>query len=119
MKADVNYKISDELKKDIVQIKDTIINKLDECDVYLFGSIAKGRYKKESDIDILILINRDLQKRELRSIRHSIEDEIDKLHIGRDVDIKLYFNSHYYKLAKNVCFEREILNDLIDIRRWK
>lgn len=118
MKTNVDYILNINLKHEIVLVKDVVVNVLEDCEIYLFGSIAKGKYKKESDIDILILTDLNKTKKELRVIRHNIEDIIDKLKISRDIDIKLYNKENYYILTENPCFEREILSDLIDIKEW-
>lgn len=118
MKYDVSYTLDKDLRCEIVNVKNSILKEEVNIDIFLFGSIAKGRYKKDSDIDLLILLKLDKDTKELRIIRHKFEDIIEKLKIQRSIDIKLYSNKRYNQLCTSVGFEREIEKDLIDIREW-
>lgn len=118
IKKDVSYNLDQSLRLEIISVKELIISNLQDIDIYLFGSIAKGCYSSHSDIDILILIHDNKSVRELRKLRHFFEDEIEKLLIDREVDLKVYYNCRFKELAKVPSFENIILNDLIDIRRW-
>lgn len=118
MKLDVEYSLDSNVRSEIIKVKELCRILLDSFEVFLFGSIAKGKYKKDSDIDLLILIPEHRTLKELRYLRHLLEDEIDKLNINRNVDIKLYNKERYLELSKEVSFEQAIKEDLIDIMRW-
>ncbi len=118
MKTDVGYNLNSDIKKEISKVKDTCIDILNNAEIYLFGSISKGMYKVNSDIDILILIDGNNSLKELRDLRHLLEDEIDKVKLSRNVDIKLYNKNRYFELAKEISFEQAIKENLIDIRMW-
>lgn len=118
MKIDVEYCLDCDVRHEIIRVKEICRSILGNADIYLFGSIAKGSYKKNSDIDILILISEDKTLRELRNLRHSLEDAIEEIKLSRDVDIKLYNKERYIELTKQVGFEDSIKDDLIDIRMW-
>ncbi|MBB6715351.1 nucleotidyltransferase domain-containing protein [Clostridium gasigenes] len=118
MKVDVEYCLDENVRNEIIIIKNFVKSEVSEIEIFLFGSIAKGKYKKDSDIDILILIPDDKSIKELRLLRHKLEDKIDILKLSRSVDIKLYNRNRYINLANNTSFEQEIQNDLIDIRSW-
>ncbi|WP_253198015.1 nucleotidyltransferase domain-containing protein [Clostridium gasigenes] len=118
MKVDVEYCLDENVRNEIISIKNFIESEVKEIEIFLFGSIAKGKYKKDSDIDILILIPDHKSLKELRVLRHQLEDKIDILKLSRSVDIKLYNRDRYINLANNTSFEQEIQNDLIDIRSW-
>lgn len=118
MRKFVDYDLDFNLKNEITKIKNVILKNLSNIEIYLFGSIAKGKYSKSSDIDILVLINEDKSLKELREIRHFLEDNIDILNLSRDVDIKVYEKDRYFNLSTNPSFEKEILKDLIDIKEW-
>lgn len=118
MRKFVNYDLDLNLKNEIVKIKNIIVKNLNDIEVYLFGSIAKGRYSKNSDIDILVLINKNKTLKELRELRHFLEDIIDVLYLSRDIDIKVYEKKRYFNLSTKPSFEKEILNDLIDLKEW-
>jgi predicted nucleotidyltransferase len=115
----VNYSLNETLKLEIIKIRDEILMKLKNPEIYLFGSIAKGGYSEKSDIDLLVLINYSKAPKELRLLRHEIEDNLEKLKIERTADIKLYDKDRYEELCKNPSFEKAILEDLIDIGGWE
>lgn len=118
MKVDVEYSLDNNLRNEITKVKNLILEILKNSEIYLFGSIAKGRYKKDSDIDLLILIHEDIIVKELRNLRHLLEDEIENLSLSRNVDIKLYNRNRYLELSKDISFEHAIKKDLINIMRW-
>ena len=119
MNISVNYSLNKILKLEIIKIKDEIHMQLKNPEIYLFGSVAKGCYSEKSDIDLLVLINSSKTQKELRMLRHEIEDNLEKLKIERTVDIKLYNKDRYEELCKNPSFEKAILEDLIDIGGWE
>lgn len=49
---------------------------LKSSEIYLFGSEAKGCYSSKSYIDLLVLINYSKTSKELRMLRHEIEDNL-------------------------------------------
>ena len=118
IKDDVEYSLDKDIRNEIIKIRDICIYRLKNADILLFGSIAKGKYKNSSDIDILILIDDNKSVSELRKLRHELEDDIDNLNLSRNVDIKLYNKNRYIELSKEISFEGDIIKDLIDIRKW-
>lgn len=118
IKDDVEYSLDKDIRNEIIKIRDICIYRLKNVDILLFGSIAKGKYKNSSDIDILILIDDNKSVSELRKLRHELEDDIDNLNLSRSVDIKLYNKNRYIELSKEISFEGDITKDLIDIRKW-
>ena len=118
IKDDVEYSLDKDIRNEIIKIRDICIYRLKNADILLFGSIAKGKYKNSSDIDILILIDDNKSVSELRKLRHELEDDIDNLNLSRSVDIKLYNKNRYIELSKEISFEEDIVKDLIDIRWW-
>ena len=118
IKNEVEYCLDKQIRNEIVKVRDTCINRLKNADILLFGSIAKGKYKNSSDIDILILVDQNKTISELRKLRHELEDDIDDLNLSRNVDIKLYNKDRYIELSREISFEQDIVKDLIDIRWW-
>ena len=118
IKNDVEYSLDKNIRNEIIKIRDICIYRLKNADILLFGSIANGKYKNSSDIDILILIDDNKSVSELRKLRHELEDDIDALNLSRSVDIKLYNKNRYIELSKEISFEGDIIKDLIDIRKW-
>ncbi|SFD15853.1 nucleotidyltransferase family protein [Clostridium uliginosum] len=118
MKANVEYDLDRTLREEIVKVRDTIKKHIKNSEVSLFGSIAKGRYSKNSDIDILVLINEEKTLKEIRVLKHFLEDKIEILRLIREVDLKIYTKSKFFKISSTPSFEQAILKDLIDLRRW-
>ena len=118
IKDDVEYSLDKDIRNEIIKIRDICIYRLKNADILLFGSIAKGKYRNSSDIDILILVDDNKSLSELRKLRHELEDDIDALNLSRSVDIKLYNKNRYIELSKEISFEGDIIKDLIDIRKW-
>ena len=118
MRSNVDYELDDRLREEIIVVKDIISKLLFDSEIYLFGSIAKGKYNKNSDIDILILIEEEKTLKELRTLRHYIEDRIEELRLNNEVDIKIYNKNRYYNLTSEPSFEQAILKDLIDLKEW-
>lgn len=118
IKNDVKYCLDKQIRNEIVKVRDVCIYRLKNADILLFGSIAKGKYRSSSDIDILILVDKNKTISELRKLRHELEDDIDNLNLSRNVDIKLYNKDRYIELSREISFEQDIVKDLIDIRWW-
>ncbi|GEQ20490.1 MAG: uncharacterized protein PWP67_330 [Clostridium butyricum] len=118
MKYDVDYILDEKLRLEIGMLKNFISEILKESKIYLFGSIAKGNYNKNSDIDLLVLIEDDKSLKELREMRHFVEDSIEELNLNHNVDIKLYSKERYFSLASYPSFEGGIMKDLIDLGGW-
>ena len=116
IKNDVKYCLDKQIRNEIIKVRDTCIYRLKNADILLFGSIAKGKYRSSSDIDILILVDKNKTISELRKLRHELEDDIDNLNLSRNVDIKLYNKDRYIELSREISFEQDIVKDLIDIR---
>lgn len=56
MNTSVDYLLNKTLEQEIVKIRDEILRKLKNPEMFLFGSVAKGCYSEKSDIDLLVLI---------------------------------------------------------------
>lgn len=65
--------------------------------VILYGSYARGDFKSDSDIDIMILV--DLADMEIEEYRHQLSDFTYDLNENYDVDIKpiAKSNLHFQK----------------------
>lgn len=117
-KAYVCYELDENLKAEIIKVRDLINFKLDKAHIYIFGSVAKGRYYQSSDIDVLVLINEEKTLKELRGLRHEIEDSICNLNLSKDIDLKIYTKERFCELIKVPSFESAILKDLVEVRGW-
>jgi predicted nucleotidyltransferase len=83
------------VKKEISlqEIKAQILRIIDEMgisvkQIILFGSRARGDYKKSSDWDLLVIVNKDVDRKEKMEISHLIRRRLAELYIPCDVLIK-------------------------------
>jgi len=79
----MNNNLKDSVSK---TIKSYFANKPQVCAVYLFGSIAKGLSRVNSDIDLGILYSAGLSSLERFEIRLEITNDLEEL-LGQRVDI--------------------------------
>jgi len=67
----------------LLKIKSSVIAKEPNASIILFGSFARNEQKKDSDIDILILIDKEnlsnIQKREISHSLYDIEFETGQI----------------------------------------
>lgn len=69
----------EEIEKKVIEI----VNSKIECEaIVIFGSFARGTQNEESDVDIAIKANKDINKKELYELSNQIADELK-----RDVDL--------------------------------
>lgn len=54
--------------------------------VILYGSYARGDYREDSDIDIMILL--DLSDMDIKQYRHELSGETFDFNMEHDIDIK-------------------------------
>jgi predicted nucleotidyltransferase len=69
------------LQSDLEIIKDSILKQVDDVRaIYLFGSVARGTERKESDYDILIFVRKSPKNkvRTIANIRIDVEDRIQR-----------------------------------------
>ena len=55
--------------------------------VILYGSYARGDYTKDSDIDIMILL--DMSDMDIKQYRHDLSGETFEFNMDHDLDIKV------------------------------
>jgi predicted nucleotidyltransferase len=65
-------------KKDLLHIKNIISNKIQEFEIYVFGSQIKGNWDENSDYDILVkaCVNEE-DKKELRKYNYGIKVDLN------------------------------------------
>ena len=66
----------------IEKIKKILISKLDPKLIYIFGSMLKGRTRNNSDIDVAILADREIDEYQLYMISQQLADVL-----RREVDL--------------------------------
>lgn len=121
----VPYKLNNKLRNEIVEYKDLILKDLKDksVSVYLFGSIAKGGYSVNSDIDLLIIIkDADLTPRDKKELRIRIRDLGYDLEVAynfsKELDCKVYGEVDFLRSSASNNFEKQIVNDLVDVTDW-
>ncbi|MBM7557338.1 type VII toxin-antitoxin system MntA family adenylyltransferase antitoxin [Halanaerobacter jeridensis] len=60
--------------------------------VYLFGSLARGTFSKNSDIDLSLMVNRELNKMEKFNLKLEVAVDLEEL-LDREVDIIIFSNA--------------------------
>lgn len=92
-----------------------IISKLNlDAEIYLFGSVAKGQYNKNSDLDLLVLL--DVPSIE-KLTRIEILEVFDLAYLDyklMDVDVKIYSRDKFFN--SNNYFEKSIVSDLVPLK---
>lgn len=110
----LGYTISPKFKQAIrFYLKE--VNKLYENiphKIYLFGSLVKAKYKDNSDIDFLVILNgKDLTSKDRRDEYLHVLDRVEQIDI--ELDCKIYGDIDYNRLAKTSNFEKQISKELI------
>ena len=79
--------------------------------VILYGSYARGDYKSDSDIDILILV--DLGDLEIKKLGRLLSDATFDINLENDIDIKPIAKneSHFNRWITNYPFYKNVSND--------
>lgn len=86
-------RINDLLQQYVNKIKDIYGQHLKT--VILYGSYARGDYKEDSDIDIMILL--DIEDLEIKNFRHDLSYMTYDFNMDNDVDIKpiVKYDEHF------------------------
>lgn len=61
------------------QIKQTVIKKFPNAKIFVFGSYVKGEFSANSDIDILVILNNEIDTRRKNEIILEIKEKIGLL----------------------------------------
>ncbi|MBR5624638.1 nucleotidyltransferase domain-containing protein [bacterium] len=79
--------------------------------IILYGSYARGDYRDDSDIDIMILL--DIPDMKIKDYRHTLSNYTYDFNIDNDVDIKPIAKNeaHFNKWAVNYPFYNNIRNE--------
>lgn len=117
MRDDLDFLMLPQLDKSIYIYFDKfnyIISKLNiKAELYLFGSISKGKYKKTSDIDLLILLDSpSITKAEKINILEVFDTAYLDYNL-MDVDVKIYLREDFFK--SDNYFERSVIQDLVPL----
>ena len=102
-----------DLNTELDTLKEIIVNTLPVEQIYLFGSYANGTPHKDSDLDLYVVLNDNIQMRLIDAVAKI------RLAIGRKktmpVDIIANTFSRYNERAKGPTIERTISREGIKI----
>lgn len=88
------------MQEDVKNIILQILNKYDYKSIILFGSRAREDYKKDSDYDLLIVMENNCTVKELRKVQQEIRKELALKDIDADVLVKTQMIVNDYKDKK-------------------
>ena len=101
------------VKMELEKLKELIINAIPVEQIYLFGSYAYGTPRKDSDLDLYVVLSDDISMRE-----HDVSVKIINTirHVKtRPIDIIATKKSKYLKLITGPTMERKIAREGIKI----
>lgn len=82
-------------KNEIENIKNQIIEKYCPKDIYLFGSNAKGAIRKNSDIDICVIMDTDNKRQLLQEMLYQLDYNVD-------LDIVIYTEKEWLEYRNDL-----------------
>ena len=82
--------------------------------VILYGSYARGDYTKDSDIDIMILL--DMSDMDIKQYRHDLSGETFEFNMDHDLDIKPIAKSEIHFHMWSNMFQQNIRNNQSKIK---
>lgn len=117
MKENLSFTMLPLLDKSICIYYIEFANKIKElgisAEIYLFGSVSKGKYNSNSDIDFLILLDKPIDKSTKIDLWEVFDDAcLDNNLI--DVDVKFYTKEKFF--STDNFFETSIQKDLIPVK---
>ena len=117
MKENLSFTMLPLLDKSICIYYTEFVNKIKElgvsAEIYLFGSVSKGKYNSNSDIDFLILLDKPIDKSTKIDLWEVFDDAcLDNNLI--DVDVKFYTRDRFFNTDN--FFENSIQKDLIPVK---
>ena len=126
MECDVDFNLNPIIRAEIIKYSDLIKSILENyrIEIYLFGSIDKGNYSKNSDIDLLVILNSiELSARDKKVLRCKIRDlavdlEIDD-NLSKELDCKVYGEIDFNRSSIHSNLEKQIARDLVRATTWR
>lgn len=108
--------IQDKYRERVLAITKYLKDYISDCEIYLFGSYAKRKITSQSDVDILILLHKQMSLEETKKLRMLLNSKYEE-YIGYvyEVDIKVYNKDHFLEKTQKPSFEREISEYMIKV----
>lgn len=98
--------------KKLKRFKENLKNKISVNLIVLFGSLVRGKYHKDSDID-LIVVSKDFEGKKFRYRAVGLYDYWD---LDYPVDFLCYTPKEFNKLKKQITIVREAVENGIEIK---
>lgn len=74
MRSLVNIKTDEDIARALIEVRDRIRDNYPDAEVILYGSFARGQADPESDVDVLVLLGKDVNADEKKKIHDQIYD---------------------------------------------
>lgn len=84
----------DRYNQEIEKIKNQLVRKYQPVDIILFGSCAKGRVSRNSDIDLCLIFDTTDKRKMIMDILSEIEYDVD-------LDVVIYTQEEWRKYKNN------------------
>jgi len=91
--------------KNLLKIKEVIKNIFPDCRIILFGSRSRNDFNSQSDYDILVIINNNMEVKEKRYYASIIMDKLAEMEILTDVIVRTEKDIDYYKIINDTYFD--------------
>jgi predicted nucleotidyltransferase len=88
-------------EKQIQKLTSIIVEETDADSVYLFGSYATGSINKDSDIDLLVVVNKELKKETRRNTISALGLKTATPDLFFPKDFKLYSTKEFEALKND------------------
>jgi len=101
--------MNSEIRNELDKLRDIIVNSIAVEQIYLFGSHAYGNPRKDSDLDLFIILKDEVNLREIEAaikIRQSISE-----YQVMPVDLIVIKNSRYQERKNSPTLERKIARE--------
>ena len=102
-------------REETIKAISTAFKKIPEVEVYLFGSSARGDYKDDSDIDILILLPDHLSSKERVEFQMELCGILLPIEMEAEIAISPVMLPHKVWKARNTPFTLNVSNERIRI----
>jgi len=98
--------------KNLKKFKDNLKSKISVNSIVFFGSMAKGKSRKDSDID-LIIVSKNFEGKKFRYRAVELYDYWD---LDYPVDFLCYTPKEFNKLKKQITIVREAVENGVEIK---
>ncbi len=94
--TNIPYRGEEMYNKDRIRsLTNQIVQKYNPIDIFLFGSNAKGLVRKNSDIDLCVIMNTDNKRKTIQDMLYSLDYDVD-------LDIVIYTEEEWEKYRNDL-----------------